>query len=128
MEVRRDIEITGTTDEVWACLTDEEALADWVAGEGGEVHLDVRPGGTGHVIDRDGNDRLVLVERIDVGRVLEWTWWSDDDGENGEAPSTVTFTISPGVGFGRVRLTVTERALTLDGSAPVALAAAPTAR
>jgi uncharacterized protein YndB with AHSA1/START domain len=62
-------------EEVWPAVSEEDGLASWL---GDEVALDVRPAGTGHVVD-GGVRREVLVTDVEPGRRVAWQWWGDDD-------------------------------------------------
>ena len=96
--VTRRVELEITTDELWAAITDRDALEAWL---GEQVDVDLRPGGDGVIVD-DGVVRDVLVRTVDEGRGWSFEWRVD------EAPvSTVSFEIST-VESGASVLTITE--------------------
>jgi uncharacterized protein YndB with AHSA1/START domain len=74
MEVRREIVLPVTREEVWAALTDPERLEEWFAGD---VELDPRPGGLGVFRWGNGEERHAVVERVEPEERLELAW--DDD-------------------------------------------------
>ena len=73
--VERSTEIDAEVGEVWEVLTDPDGLGRWL---GTEVDLDLRPGGTGHVVDPDGSVRQVLVTDVEESSRVAWHWWADD--------------------------------------------------
>jgi uncharacterized protein YndB with AHSA1/START domain len=74
--IERSIELDADADEIWPLLIEPDGLADWL---GDEVELDVRPGGSGHLIDDRGTRRDVLVTAVEPARRLAWHWWSESD-------------------------------------------------
>lgn len=60
-------------DELWSAVSDADGLAGWL---GDELELDVRPGGQGRVVE-DGEVRRIVVEDVDPGRRLSFTWWPE---------------------------------------------------
>lgn len=58
---------------LWSAVSDAEQLALWL-GDG--LELDVRPGGTGRVVE-DGEVRRVVVEDVVDGERLAFTWWAE---------------------------------------------------
>lgn len=124
METRREVELPVAADDVWPCVTEAGALGDWL---GGHLELDgngatLEPGATGTFIDgRDGTVRHVLVDGIDAGRAVSWTWWTDDDDEPPSAVSIVLDPVAdPEADAPAVRVVVVEHQLVVSG--PVALA------
>ena len=96
--ITRDLDLDLELDEAWDAITERDALEAWL---GERVEIDLRPGGTGVVLD-DGIERNLVVEHVDDGRGWSFRWQSPD------APaSTVTFTIAPR-DTGGSRLTITE--------------------
>jgi uncharacterized protein YndB with AHSA1/START domain len=75
--VEQHVELDAPIDDVWDALTDPDQLAAWL---GGEVDLDVRPAGTGRVVDDDGTVHEVLVTTVDHHRRIAWHWWDDRNG------------------------------------------------
>src|SRR3954469_7962449 len=104
MEITRDIVLDATVEDVWACLTDDAALSEWLDGD---ARVDTRAGGRGVLTEADGTGRELLVERADEGEALVWTWWTD---RRDDPPSTVTFTLER-LDSEQTRVVVTERAL-----------------
>lgn len=104
--VRRSIVLASPPRRVWETVSRPERLSRWL---GGEVELDVRPGGEGVVRLPDGARRAV-VEDVRPGRRLTFHWW-DEDAE-GDTPAdagatTVTIDLYP-VDAG-TQVIVTER-------------------
>ncbi len=103
MDVTRQVVLDADVGIVWELLTDERELSGWF---GGPVRFDPRPGGAASFIEgpvvRHG-----IVDRVDPGRGLGFTWWTD-----GGPPSHVTLSLEEV--DGGTRLTVTE---TIDGQA-----------
>ena len=100
VRITHEIELDGTRDELWEAVTDEALLAEWLADE---VHLDVRPGAAGRVVESDGTARQVLVTSVEAGQRVTWLWWSERDGL-----SSVELTVEPGAAPGTTRLRVVE--------------------
>ena len=75
-EVRREIVLDAAREDVWAALTEAERLAEWFAND---VELDVEPGGEGVFRWRDGAVRRAVVERVEPGTSLTFSWWADDE-------------------------------------------------
>jgi uncharacterized protein YndB with AHSA1/START domain len=117
VHVTHELELDGTSDELWAAVSDQALLAEWLADE---VHLDVRAGAVGRVVDHDGTARDVLVTAVDPGRSVTWLWWNDRDGL-----STVELRLEPGDRDGTTRLRVVE---TLPQGTPRLSASACTRR
>jgi uncharacterized protein YndB with AHSA1/START domain len=99
-EVIRTVDLPATVDEVWTALTDDDERAAWFGGEG---RIDVRPGGSGEIVEPDGSVHRVEVDTVDPGRRLGWRW----SPVAGGVVSDVEFVVEPLV-VG-TRLTVTER-------------------
>jgi uncharacterized protein YndB with AHSA1/START domain len=96
VDVDRRVDIAADPDTVWAALTEQDGLADWLDAD---VALDLRPGGVGHVVERDGTTRQVLVTEVDAPRRVAWHWWED-----GGPLSTVEITVEPTPGGSQVRV------------------------
>ena len=90
------IDLDAELTDVWRMLTDPDALTGWL---GREVDLDLRPGGTGVVVDPDGSSRDVLVTDVDEPRRIAWHWWH----ERGHL-SSVEITVVPTSTGTRVRV------------------------
>jgi uncharacterized protein YndB with AHSA1/START domain len=116
--VERQVELDAAPDEVWSAVTAPERLSEWL---GADVELDVRPGGTGTLVDPDGRRHPVLVEEVVPGRRLGLWWWPDDDGDG--PASAVTFELEP-VEAGRTRLRVIESPAFAPATVPGAWAMA----
>src|SRR5215211_5632518 len=95
----REVELDLAPDQMWDAITDRHQLEQWL---GETVDIDVRPGGTGFVVD-DEIRRDVVVERVDHGRSWSFRWRPHDAG----SLSRVTLDVVP-VGHGQSRLTITE--------------------
>ncbi len=100
MTVTRTLMVDASVEEVWRQLTDDAELSRWFAGT---ATLDVVPGGVGRFADGDTLRRAV-VQRVEPGRRLGFTWWSEADPSDA---STVELVVDDG-GDGRVQLTVSE--------------------
>jgi uncharacterized protein YndB with AHSA1/START domain len=122
METRREVELPATLEEVWPCVSEPDALGDWLDGD---LMLDggadaIEPGATGTFVDgSDGTVRHLLVDGVDPGRAVSWTWWTDDQDE---PPSSVSIVLDPAVAAPTVRVVVVERQLVFSG--PVAMVSA----
>jgi uncharacterized protein YndB with AHSA1/START domain len=102
--VTRHVELDISPEALWSAITDRETLEAWL---GERVDVDLRPGGTGVIVD-DGVTREVVVHSVDEGRGWSFEWRVD------EAPvSVVSFEISRN-DEGASVLTITE---TLTASA-----------
>lgn len=100
--VERAVEVELDADEVWELLVDDAERAGWF---GGETSLEPVPGGTGTFTDPDGTRRGAVVDDVEPGRRLAWTWWPEEGG----AASQVRIDLSPVPGG--TRIAVTERPL-----------------
>ena len=76
MEVTRELVLPAAPDEVWEELTDPERLEKWFATE---VELDLEEGGAGHFRWENGEERHAVVETVEEGRRLGYTW-RDEEG------------------------------------------------
>jgi uncharacterized protein YndB with AHSA1/START domain len=80
VDVERTMQFPVSPDELWDALTDPALLREWFAasdaGDGG-IDVDLRPGGTMLVTDGD-DERLAVVEEVEPGRRLTFTWTGDD--------------------------------------------------
>jgi uncharacterized protein YndB with AHSA1/START domain len=104
--VERVIELDASLAEVWSSLTEPARLSAWL---GGDVELDVRPGGRGTVHRADGAVRRVVVEAVEPRRRLAIRWWPFEEpgGIGPPGPGTrVEFVVDRA--DGGTRLTVTE--------------------
>jgi uncharacterized protein YndB with AHSA1/START domain len=96
--VTRHVELDISPDALWSAITDRETLEAWL---GERVDVDLRPGGTGVIVD-EGVTREVIVHAVDEGRGWSFEWRVD------EAPvSVVSFEISRN-DEGASVLTITE--------------------
>ena len=111
--VEREITLPVDLEEAWALLTSPDDLAAWL---GADVELDPTPGAPGRVVDHDGAVRRLVVDAVEPGRRLAWSWW--DEGSADDA-SRVEITVMPREHGTSVR--VVEHLL---GTAPVARAQA----
>src|SRR5262245_25736330 len=74
--VRREIDLPLDGDVVWSRISEGTAWEGWL---GDEVHVAVEPGAGGSVIDDDGVERTVSIERVDEGERVEFVWWPTDE-------------------------------------------------
>ena len=87
--IQRSVDLPAEPDRAWGLLVDPDEQEAWL---GREVDLLARPGHAGSVIDHDGTHRRLVVEEVEEGRRIAWTWWpSDGDG----AASRVEITLEP---------------------------------
>ena len=84
--ITRQIDLDTPADELWDLVSETAQMATWL---GDAVDVDVRPGGTGTVVD-DGIVKHVLIEEVRESRQLAFTWWERDDRSNA---SRVVFTV-----------------------------------
>jgi len=96
--VTRQIDLELSPDALWDAITDRQMLEAWL---GDTVDIDLRPGGSGVVVD-DGVTRHVTVSRFEPGFGWAFDWRVDDEPE-----SHVTFAIAT-TDTGCTRLTITE--------------------
>ena len=96
--VSRQVELDISPDALWAAISERAALEAWF---GDVVDLDLRPGGSGVVVD-DGVVRHVHIDTVEPGRGWSFHWQVDDEPE-----SHVTLAIAT-TDDGGSRLTVTE--------------------
>jgi uncharacterized protein YndB with AHSA1/START domain len=75
VEVTRELVLPVAPDEVWRELTDPTRLEEWFATE---VDLDLEQG-EGHFRWENGEERHAVVEELDDGRHLAYTW-TDEEG------------------------------------------------
>jgi len=109
--VTRKVVLPAGPDEVWATLTTPEELSVWL---GEVVELELEPGGSLVVRERDGITRRGVVETAEPGRTLSFRWrrlaGAGRSLEVGEA-TRVTFVLEADPGG--TRLTVTEEPVPL---------------
>ena len=99
VEVKRDIVLPQSPDDVWAALTEADRLEEWFANE---VELEPRPGGEGIFRWDTGEERRAHVEVVEEPYRFEFEWAAADEEES----SSVCFTLEE-VPEG-TRLTVVE--------------------
>jgi uncharacterized protein YndB with AHSA1/START domain len=87
--IQREVVLPTDVDGAWRLLTRADDQAAWL---GAEVDLDLTPGATGVVVDHDGTTRRLVVEGVDEGRRVAWTWWREDDQQT---VSRVEITVVP---------------------------------
>jgi uncharacterized protein YndB with AHSA1/START domain len=85
--VRRTVDLDCDPATLWRLVSEAGELGTWL---GGNVHLDVKVGGSGDLVDDDGVRRHLTVTDVSAGERLAFTWWREDDEE---AASEVTFTV-----------------------------------
>jgi uncharacterized protein YndB with AHSA1/START domain len=102
MEVRREVVLEASPDEVWELLTDAEELSTWF---GGDVVFDPHPGAAAVFTELDAV-HYAVVHDVVPGERLAFQWWPDRDEGDESAASVVTFVLEA-VPTG-TKLTVTE--------------------
>ena len=111
--VTRSVDLDATVDEVWTALTDDAERSAWF---GGDTRIDVRPGGSGEVVEPDGSLHRVRVGVVEPYRRLGWR----SSPVGGGMVSDVEFTVEPTPRG--ARLTVTERPFTVASGPQASLA------
>jgi len=72
-QVTRTVDVPAEPERVWErSLGDGGALSSWL---GGEVELDIRPGGTGTLREPGGAAKRLVVEEVTHGERLAFHWW-----------------------------------------------------
>src|SRR3954453_16377237 len=100
--VRREVVLPVEPERAWELITDPEELEGWLADD---VELAPEEGGEVRVEWEDGERREGVVEEVDEGRRIVFTW----GGSAAEEPSRGVGTLAP-VPAGN-RFVVTERTL-----------------
>lgn len=95
--LERTLDVPASADELWAAITDPDELATWL---GDEVTVDLRPGGTGVVVDGD-EERHLRVDEVDEGQRWAFTWWPAA-GPQDIAATSVELVVLPRVGGSRL--------------------------
>ena len=109
--VQRTIDIEADPDDVWELIVDDDERSAWF---GGPSTLEPVPGGSGVFTEPDGTRRSAVVEEVEPGRRLRWSWWPDDDPGDAATvdidlvPVTPERPGAPAIG---TRVTVTETPL-----------------
>ncbi len=85
MEVTRELVLPAPPEEVWEELTDPARLEEWFANE---VELELEPGGGGRFRWDSGEERHAVVEEVEEGRHLAYTW-SDETGRETHVDFTI---------------------------------------
>jgi uncharacterized protein YndB with AHSA1/START domain len=70
--VDRELILRAPPDQVWAALADPERLGAWL---GARVDIDLRPGGAASFHFDDGESRRGVVQQVEEGHTLSFTWW-----------------------------------------------------
>ena len=73
--VTRQVELDISPEALWNTITDGDTLAAWL---GDAVDVDLRPGGTGVVIDEHVT-RHLTVDTVEPGRGWSFDWSVDDE-------------------------------------------------
>src|SRR5438445_5680741 len=103
--VERHALLDASVPEVWAALTDPRRLSAWI---GGDVELDLRPGGRGLARREDGAIRRIRVEVVEPQRRLAFRWWPyEREGAPPGMGTRVEFVLER-LAAGETGLTVTE--------------------
>lgn len=72
--VTRAIDLDLSPQALWDLVGDGDRWSDWLVDEG---RVDVRPGATGTVTDREV-ERTVRVDRVEPDTEVEFSWWPSD--------------------------------------------------
>ena len=84
MQIEREIVFPASPAEVWEAMTEPERLQEWFATE---VELDLEEG-EGHFRWENGEERHAVVETVEEGRRLGYTW-IDEDGRETQVDFTI---------------------------------------
>ena len=101
--VRRSVDIDADVAEAWHLLTDPDGIARWLGRLDGPLPA---PGGVAALVEPDGSTRRLVVESIDDGRSVVFTWWADGDESTA---STVTISVTETAAGSRVDVVETAR-------------------
>ncbi len=101
--VEREVTLPASREEVWRALSDPSRLSAWL---GGEVDLELVPGGRGLIRQQDGEVRLVVVEEVMAPKRLVFRWWGVTGRSTTPATVELTLTELPEEG---TRLSVVEQ-------------------
>src|SRR5690349_8892974 len=102
VQLTRDVVLPLPTADAWELLTDPDELATWL---GAAPRLDLTPGGAVTLVEPDGTVRTLVVDEVENGHRIGFTWWTGDDAS---LASRVEITVDEAEGGARV--TVTESA------------------
>lgn len=103
MQVRREIEVPASVDEVWRALTEPARLAEWFGRADG---FEARAGAETIFRWGDGEARRAVVDEVDAGRLLAFRW-----ADVAEPAAESRVEIELGEIEAGTRVTVTETAL-----------------
>jgi uncharacterized protein YndB with AHSA1/START domain len=101
VHLTRDVVLPLPTAEAWELLTDPDELAAWL---GTAPRLDLTPGGAVTLVEPDGTVRTLVIDEVEVGRRIGFTWWAGEDGPASHVEIAVDETEEG------ARVTVTETA------------------
>ncbi len=110
--ITRRVDFAFSPDELWQLVSTPDSLSAWL---GDSVELDLRPAGSGVVID-GGVIRDVRVTEVSNGRRLGFVWCDRDDPST---PSHVTFDVESDRDGGS-HLVITETLTASGGAADAA--------
>jgi uncharacterized protein YndB with AHSA1/START domain len=99
-QVRRTLDLDCSPAALWGLITDAASLSTWL---GHDVVLDLRPGGSGRLVDDDGCIRQLVVHEVVSEERLVFSWWPTGDEA---AASEVVFSL--GGSDEGTRLVITE--------------------
>ena len=106
--IERHVTLPTDLAGAWELLTRPEDQAGWL---GAEVDLAPVEGAPGLVVDHDGTRRRLVVDEVEAGRRLAWTWWVEgEDADADVQANEVEVTLAPT--FDGTLVTITERPLT----------------
>lgn len=71
--VERSVELLADLETAWGMLSNAQALSSWL---GGDVTVDLRPGGHLSLVRRDGVAVVGNVEEVRPPDRLVFTWWA----------------------------------------------------
>ncbi|MGH8931516.1 MAG: SRPBCC domain-containing protein [Egibacteraceae bacterium] len=138
-KVTRTVVLPATPSQVWHSVGSPDRLSRWL---GVDIELDVRPGGEGTAREPDGTTRRLVVDDVQPGARLSFSWWPEPRGHGPDAstasrPGSAAPAAGPASAVeidlepvdGGTRLRVTETALPAIASfasaqAPRAMASA----
>lgn len=105
LEITRSIDIAAPPAKVWAALTEQDLIAQWM---GDSAEFEPVPGGTGFFGWSEHGRFRVVVEQIEAPTLLVYRWARDSDADPVPGNSTVVRFELSALDDGGTRLSVLE--------------------